>query len=366
MTETFTRILSYYARPESFSTGGVNTSRQQWMKALAQQGYNVEILSALGGFDEELVQDERITFRSIAHFGRGRMTMVPLGLGRLLKRGDLVYLHEGWTLSNLVAAWTCRARRVDYIVMPHGVYSPSIVSALRLVRIRRTLESKILAHARAVHLFFDSERSELEAVSPSARAVIAVTGLDLPDLRWQPNADEPYVAWIGRYDIEHKGIDLLLEALASLPEGERPSLRMHGPDHRGDQARVEELVRRWDLAKWVTVGRELSRPEVLPFLASSQGLIHVPRWEAFGRTIVEALSLGCPIAVSDSAHISTELLAARAARIVEGANVSSIAEGLQELHKGQVGTGEAGRNWVANTLSWPAVSRNLIERSASK
>ena len=356
------RIVSYYARPASFSTGGVNTSRQQWMRAFASEGFNVEIISAQGGFEEQLVQGERITFRSIPHVGRGRMTMIPVGLSALLRSDDLLYLHEGWTASNFAAAIVCRRRKIDYVVIPHGVYSPSIVSSLRLSRLRRALESRVLKHARAVHLFFDSEIPELAAVSVTATPVVAVTGLDMAEGTWDPDVGAPYLAWIGRYDIKHKGIDLLFEAMLAVPPENRPTVRMHGPDHLGDKARVEQLVKSMGLGRWVTVGGELTRSEVAPFFSRSRGFVHVPRWEAFGRTIVEAMSVGSPVVLSDHAHIARELRSARAARIVSGDDTSQIAAALQELWRGEINTGPDGREWVLSTLSWPATARNLLDQ----
>lgn len=356
------RIVSYYARPASFSTGGVNTSRQQWMRAFAGEGLQVEIISAKGGFEEQLVKGDRITFRSITHVGRRRMTMIPLGLSRHLRSDDLVYLHEGWTVSNFVAAIVCRLRKVDYVVMPHGVYSPSIVSALRLPRLRLALESLVVKNARAVHLFFEAEIPELEAVSARATAVVAVTGLDMADMAWDPDTRTPYIAWIGRYDIEHKGIDLLFDALLAVPPEKRPIVRMHGPDHRGDKARVKKLVKSMDLGRWVLVGSELARGEVIPFLSRSMGFVHVPRWEAFGRTIAEAMSVGIPVVLSDRAHIAADLCSAGAARIVSGDDTSQIAAALQELWRGDIKTGPTGREWMLSMLSWRATARNLLQQ----
>lgn len=356
------RVVSYYARPQSFSTGGVNTSRQQWMAAISKQDVDVLVLSAEGGFDRILVEAPRLSFATLKHWGRGRMTMVPRGLGRHIRRGDLVYLHEGWTLSNMVAATVCRFRSIDYVVFPHGVYSPGITENLRLLAVRAFLEDKVLKRALAVHLFFDSEVAEAAAVSPTARTVVSVTGLDLPDATWDGGIADRYVAWVGRYDIHHKGIDTLLDAIEQMAPDERPRLRMHGPDHLGDKARVQQLVDAKKLSDWVDVGGELNPAEVREFLLGSIGFIHVPRWEAFGRTIVEALSVGCPVVLASAAHISAQLGSSSAATIIDGESPSAIAEALADLWNGRLETGPAGRDWVATELSWNARARHLLDQ----
>ena len=348
------RVVSYYARPATFSTGGVNTSRQQWMAAFAALGIPVVVVSARNGFDTKLVSIDGLSFESIPHIGRGRMTMIPLTLFKTLRKNDLVYLHEGWTASNLVASWVCRLRAIDYVVIPHGVYSPGITVLLRGLRVRRAVEAIVLRHALAVHLFFDSEKPELEMLEPAATAVVSVTGLDVPDQRWDPSGSEKYIAWIGRYDIHHKGIDNLFAAVKSIAPESRPLLKMHGPDHLGDKERVARLIDELGLSRWVKLGGELSPKDASEFLRRSQGFVHVPRWEAFGRTIVEALALGCPVVLGSGAHIAGTLEKAGAARIVIGTDPNSIADGLLALAGGGVHTGVAGRTWVEEELSWTA------------
>lgn len=354
------RVVSYYARPRSFSTGGVNTSRQQWMAAIAEQDVDVVVLSAAGGFDRVLVDAPRLRFEAIEHWGRGRMTMVPRGLGRHVRRGDLVYLHEGWTVSNIVASLVCRLRSIDYVVFPHGVYSPGITEHLRLLKVRAFIEDKVLRRALAVHLFFDSEIAEAAAVSASASTVVSMTGLDLPDVKWEGGQTDRYIAWVGRYDIHHKGIDTLVDSISRMAPDDRPRIRMHGPDHLGDKARVQQLIGERQLGDWIDVGGELNPAQVREFLLGSVGFIHVPRWEAFGRTIVEALSVGCPVVLASAAHISTQLEAHSAAAIIDGESPSEIAEALSGLWHGHIKTGPAGREWVANELSWDARSRDLL------
>jgi glycosyltransferase involved in cell wall biosynthesis len=202
-------------------------------------------------------------------------------------------------------------------------------------------------------------------LSPRATPVVSVTGLDVPKQTWEPSLSDEYIAWIGRYDIHHKGIDYLLAAVKLLEPNERPRIKMRGPDHLGDKVQVEKQIHDLGLEEWVELGGELSPDEAREFLRHSQGFVHVPRWEAFGRTIVEALSLGCPVLLGAEAHIAGILGPAGAARIVTGAEPSSIASGLVELARGAVETGPAGRVWVTQELSWASRAGDLSSQLAA-
>src|SRR5690606_21620187 len=146
----------------------------------------------------------------------------------------------------------CRLRSIPYVVIPHGVYDSALVKDLRLLAVRRRLERFVLEKALAVHLFFEGESGDLREVAPGATPVFAATGLDIPSEQWDSENHDAYFAWLARFDIRHKGIDILLQAIAEIPVERRPQLRMHGPDHRGDKARTRALVSELGLAEWVT------------------------------------------------------------------------------------------------------------------
>ncbi len=366
MSRAIRRVVSYYARPKSFATGGVNASSQEWMRAFAQQGIEVKIVYAQGGYDQRLVSDSNLRYAGLRHFGKSRMTMIPMGLGEQIDRADLVYLHEGWTPSNAIAAAICRLKSVPYVVMPHGVYDRRIAKRQALYGLRRRVEGAVLRGALAVHLFFDSERTDVLAINSRARTFTAMTGMDLPDSRWKPRPGRGYIAWLARFDIQHKGIDLLLHAMARIPAGARPMLRMCGPDHRGDKVRVEAMVAEKGLSGSVSVEGELRGNDVQKFLLASDAFIHTPRWESFGQAVAEAAALGVPMVLSESANITSRLSAAQAAVAVKP-DCSDLDEALSYLFLHASSMSAAALKWSQDNLDWSnAAQRALVGLGAAR
>lgn len=355
-----TRIVSYYARQASAKHGGVNMSRQRWMAELAKAGFNVDIVTAKGGYSDQLAHGPRLQHVQLPHYGRGRMSYLPRSFGSLISPGDLLYLHEGWTPSNIAAAWHCKRHGIPYIVLPHGVYEPRIVETLKSAPGRHQLERWVLENARAVHLFFHEEAEDLRKLAPGARPVVAMTGMDIPRQQWQPSDEQSYIAWLGRYDVLHKGIDTLFEALAMIPELQRPRIEMRGPDYFGGKEETSSLARRYDIQDSVTVGPDLPSEEVLPFLLGSRAFVHVPRWEAYGRTIVESLALGVPVLLGDGARIAGTLNLAGAAKVVSSHDPASIAEGLAGQIPPELGS--RGREWAVTHASWDSAISQLTDQ----
>jgi glycosyltransferase involved in cell wall biosynthesis len=151
----------------------------------------------------------------------------------------------------------------------------------------------------------------------------------------------------------HKGLDLLVRAIAHLPESERPILRLRGYDYKGGLEALKALVARLRLAAWVDVGGTVTGLDKLSFLRRCDGYVHPSRWESYGLALVENLALGVPCLVSDKAHIASELAMRRAA-LLAPPTVEGLANGLRNLSR-ETGVGERGRAFVRDRLSWSVV-----------
>lgn len=299
------RISSYYARPASYSTGGVNRSRQEWMAGFGRAGLDVTLLNASNGYTTQILDDVTLRFLNVPHAGRSRRAMVPIGLARAVAGADVVYLHEGWTASNLSAGRVLSAKRIPYVVMPHGVYERDIVSLLKRFPGRMSLERRLLEGAAAVHVFFESEIDHVLAIAPKAKVIVAPTAVSAHDYSWEDQA--AYLSWVGRFDIHHKGLDLLVEAMKIVSEESRPLIRMVGPDHHGDKDRLRHMVEASKLENWISIEEPRTGQELESFVANSRAFIHVPRWECLGRTVVDALTIGAPVLLTETAHIARPL-----------------------------------------------------------
>jgi glycosyltransferase involved in cell wall biosynthesis len=111
------------------------------------------------------------------------------------------------------------------------------------------------------------------------------------------------VAYVGRL-IRAKGVDLLLDAVARLA----PLVRIHlhiagdGPE----RAALERQAARLGVADRVTFHGWTIHDQVWSIYKQVDLFVHPGRWpEPFGRTIIEAMTLGLPAIVSDVGHPPT-------------------------------------------------------------
>jgi glycosyltransferase involved in cell wall biosynthesis len=284
----------------------------QWAQSVVAAGHRAALIGdtvsgRLGGTDASGVAGGRdasgVEITAVRHVGKGP-TLTPIGLGAQLRPDDVLMLHTDWRFANLFAARVARRKGVPYLVVPHGGYERQVLPRVRdPLRYRLPAERHMLHHALGVHVFFETEATIVAEFAPGARFVVAPTGYEVtgePD--WKGGGG--YLAWLGRYDIGHKGLDLLLRAVARMPARDRPRLEFHGIDWPDSAAAVAKLAGQLGVASDVTVEAPIFGDDKDRFLVASDGFVHAARWESYGLAILENLVRGVPCLVSSTCHLA--------------------------------------------------------------
>lgn len=354
------RFVFYYPNALTAYTG-VNVAVWGWAEALAAAGLKVVMLHH--GGDQSTRQATPVELREVRWRGDGPWRR-PVDLGNELQPGDLLVLNSGYLLCNLIASRVVHNRGIKYLVAPHGAYPIGVRRRRRAVRTLWEIQERtMLERALAVHLFFETELDDLRRIAPKARSLIAPSGFHSLPGNWTGAGD--YIGWYGRYAIEGKGLDLLLSAMSAIPELERPRLVLRGMPSKNSSDDVKVVVEQMDLQPWVDVGGPVFGDEKIAFLVNAKGFVHPSRWEAQSIAIMEALSVGVPLLVTNGTNIA-EPLRERAAAIVVDPNPTSIAQGLQVLAtEDNRDMAARGRAALAELFNWSKTARSLLDQVQS-
>lgn len=344
-------LIGHYYPTVITQPSGVTAAIETWAETQRLSGHDVVLFADGPEGVPGLV--------SVPHLGRRRMTRLPHFRGPTLADLDVLTLHEGWTPSHYAAAAQAARAGTPYMVMPHGVYEPSIMKRLKPPRpIRRRLERRLLERAAAIHVFFESEKALVRAVAPEAEFIVLPTPAPPPiSPTWTGGGG--YLAWFGRYDVEHKGLDLLLEALARIPAPDRPHLRLRGHDFKGGLATTIRLVESLRLSGCVEVGGPVTGREKSDFVARADAYVHPSRWESYGIALLEVMGTGTPAIVSSAIHLAPGLAARDAALLVEP-TPDAWALALSRAHSPSMARmGARGREYVTTELDQAAIGQRF-------
>jgi len=173
------------------------------------------------------------------------------------------------------------------------------------------------------------------------------------------------VLFIGRIDLEHKGLDRLVRSTVKSADVFRHGgwvLEIRGPDYKGDLARLEALIERKGVADFVKVGGPVNGWEKEELLKNSALFVHASRFEGQPQAVLEAMAYATPVLVSRGTNMLEVVRSAQAGfcfEDVEENGWNSILRTLSENHF-QEQIGKRGRALVQNTADWKQVGAQTV------
>lgn len=244
------------------------------------------------------------------------------------RRPDVIHAH--WLLPcGLLALALHRIFGIPYIVTGH---------AADVFRFRgapfRTLKRAVLAKAAVVSLV-SAETAEVLGISPEeAERLVVPMGVDVDRIQAEVGARAPESGrflFVGRL-VEKKGLDVLLRALAELPDG-RLVVVGDGPA----RPMLEELAAELGLSERVTFAGQQGGDEVAQELRLAHALVVPSRvardGDADGTPVVmcEGMAAGVPLIASRLGGLSEHIVSGQNGLLIEPDDPRALAEGLRHV-----------------------------------
>ena len=271
---------------------------------------------------------------------------LPLVL-RSLPRPDVVHVF-GYRdfVTTVTAAWA-RTRSLPYVFEPLDMY----VRRYRNVPLKRgfdrLLGEPVARGAELVVAVSELERAELvEAGLEPARVVVRPNGFPQPHDergtalrdRLEIGPEVPLVLNVGRVSFK-KGLDLLLEAMAGIPDAH---VAIVGPDDGdGTYARLEALRARPELAGRVHLLPPFDDRQPRELYGEADVFVLPSRNESFGMVAAEAAAAGTPVVAHRS--LRRRLAARRGRGADRAARGGAAARGDRARARRHRAAGAAGR-----------------------
>lgn len=366
------------------SAGGNLRAAVNTAEAMAENGVEVTISAPwVDAHPHETIKalDPRVhrqmfpASRPMARFGGSVRQM--WWLWRHVREYDEVHIHILFSLSAVYGVLICALRRVPVLLWPHGCLDPydlrkhaGFKRRVGPVVTRRLLE-------RCAALLFTTSREERDAVTYGARVrcevvPLPVEPLDATDanpVAWRTKhgipSEVPVVLFLGRID-EKKRLPLLVEAMA-LMQRDDVHLVVAGEGQPGETARLDDAIRSHGLAHRVHLTGWLAGADRTAAFVAADVFALVSDFENFGLAVVEALSVGCPVVVSDQVFVAGDLERAGAAIIAprDPAGVAAALDKLLDDPASAAQMGEQARALVERQYTPAAVADRLAGISSS-
>lgn len=287
------------------------------------------------------------------------------GLKAVVRETDIFHVNSIWQMPDVYPSRAARGTSCKVVYCPHGGLSP--VAMWRGKTFFKKLmwyfggQRRALREVAMFHAASEKERDEIRALGFRQPIAVVPNGVDLVARQHRPFATtHRKLVFFGRLHVT-KAVDSLVAAwgrvAAAFPDW---SLEIAGPDC-GARPQLEAMVANQTIPRVRFVG-ELNGPAKYDFLADADLYVLPSLTENFGITIAEALACGTP-AVATKGCPWPEL-APRGCGWWTEVGVDALEKTLREALSSAPDVletmGAAGRRWMAEEYSWPAIGRKML------
>lgn len=351
--------------------------------ALLQNGVRSEIVTTIGrrvGID--LLPTPGVTVHS---FPAGYPACLWAAYSRPLARFlddavagfDMIHIHSPWHYPGHVAAHLARRHGIPYVVSPHGALNARVVRDKRFRKwaYLKLFMAHILQSADALHAVAQGEQAQIARFGWKTPVFVSPNGIN-PDqvedfisvdasgfLATYPHlAGKRVILYLGRLRI-FKGLDELARSFAEIArEFEDAALVVAGEDVDGTRRKVEKILRTAGVLDRVTFTGMLTGSNKLAAFSCADLFVLLSLSEGFSNTVVEALTAGLPVVISEQCNFP-EVAEAEAGFVVppEGAPAAGAIRELLSDADLRKRMGRNGRRLVLEHYTWPAIAESMAD-----
>ena len=336
------------------STSGVNQSIRGSIAAQAELGIEVGLLSSSQSSSE--ISNEELPGITLIR-GYDKQHYNPWFIShkwieQIRKEfgvPDLVIFHSTYIPFHSALGKKCRKEGWPYIVVPHGGLNFLAQTKKRTKKIigNFLFLRSFVEHSAAIHAKSDSSAREIKSRYAVKHIFTVPNAVDdnlfnickqlaPADIGSFANGADLMLGYVGRINVHHKGIDLLMEAMAILDsrtEGPKFKLFMVGPFHSNhDQDYALSAIKSLNLEKVVKfLGPKFGTEKWSHFLACDV-FVHPSRFEAgIPLALLEAMALRRPCLATPGANMADAI--GEGGGWMADENPDSIAKTILEIYK---------------------------------
>jgi glycosyltransferase involved in cell wall biosynthesis len=219
---------------------------------------------------------------------------------------DVVIFHGLYFFKYIRISNYLKSINVRYYIQPHS----SFMLSAQKRNIKKYLANKLVFNKfinNAYGYIFLNEEEKYKSIFRKEKDIIIPNGIenmhDNISLK-DKNNSEIVIYFIGRIDIKHKGLDLLLEDLKKIDNKKRNFvLNIYGPGLKTDIKYITKKIKDFKNLKIFYKG-PIYDEDKYKMLKKSNIMILTSRYEGFPMTVLEALYFGNPCIVSEGTNVS--------------------------------------------------------------
>ncbi|MEA5573565.1 glycosyltransferase family 4 protein [Calothrix sp. UHCC 0171] len=219
---------------------------------------------------------------------------------------DIVHMHSVFLPNLATLAKYLVRKKIPYVITPNAISSKLLKRGWFKKKIYSwLLEKPRFYQASAISSVTPKEEKAIRDFVPNFTGIIKcipnpINPNQITENRWKGNLKAKKLVYMGRFDVLHKGIDILVEIARLLPSD--IELHLYGTEDVKTLKWLKHLQS--NLPSNIYFHSPIFDSNKAAILSEASLYIQMSRWEVFGISIAEAMYLGLPCAVASTVNFA--------------------------------------------------------------
>ena len=289
-------------------------------------------------------------------------------------RPDIVVFQGFYTPGTPQFARQLVDARIPYTIVPRCSMTKKAQQDKRLKKIigNAFLFNRFVREASFIHFLTKNEYEESKNTFKFNNHVIIGNGVEIPKKQWQPkNRKEFKITFVGRYNVYHKGLDLLLKSVVGHEQWfqeNNVTLNLYGKTSEGGKEWIEKFVQEKSLEKIVKINDGVFDNEKEKVLLDADVFVHTSRLEGHPTSVIEALSYGIPVIVTPGTNMAEDVSENKLGWVTE-ADPEEIFKTIKKCFEDKKNIPQFSRNarsFAIENFDWKKISEKIKESYGSE
>ncbi|WP_186171478.1 glycosyltransferase family 4 protein [Vibrio chagasii] len=228
-------------------------------------------------------------------------------------RNEKFIVHGLFQLRIIFSLLLLSLLNCNFIVFPHS--SLSCAAFEKSGKIKYLVYNCLLKYIlrRAIKVIYLNSEEKKNSIYKNSNSTIVPNGVDVESVCLKNNftnkSGTVNFCFLGRYDIQHKGLDRLIglfETLESKYDIDW-TLNLYGSDAKGDRPILEKLVNKSIIKSKIKFNDAVFDSDKWSVLGSADIFVLTSRYEGMPIAVLEAISLGKMCLLSPETNMLTQL-----------------------------------------------------------
>ena len=223
---------------------------------------------------------------------------------------DVVVFHGVYYIEYCQIAKWLRKNNVPYIIVPRCSMTTAAIKSHSLKKKTANVLffNKFIAGASAIQFLTKNEYLESKDNFRFKDYYILGNGVELPKKHYiVKDRKEFKIVFVGRYNVYHKGLDVLLESVKNHVnwfKENHVTLELYGSDSDNGLNFLTNYIRKNQLEKIVHIKGPAFDEVKEKALLDADVFIHTSRLEGQPTSVIEAISYGVPVIVTPGTNVA--------------------------------------------------------------